>query len=93
MPMGKRKKTLAQIEEMQYEWHTPEAKRLLKEMGISERNWKIFSRHIGKADGRAWTFGMLADKESISRPRAYQIFKKTQGILAKYISRLDDDEE
>ncbi len=47
----------------------------------------------GKADGRAWTFGMLADEEGISRPRAYQIFKKTQGILAKYISRLDDDEE
>ena len=76
------KMELEQIDEMLNEWHTPEAQRLLEKMGVSERNWRIFARRLGRADGQTWTFEMLANEENISRPRVYQIFRRTQAILA-----------
>ena len=44
-------KVEADIQEILHEWHTPKAVRILKEMGVSERNWKLFALHRGVANG------------------------------------------
>lgn len=81
------RKVEADIQEILHEWHTPKAVRILKEMGVSERNWKLFALHRGVADGRQWSFRDLADVPSpaISHVRAYQIVKKTERRLREYI--------
>ncbi len=81
------KKIELDIQEILHEWHTPKAARILVEMGVSERNWKLFALHSGVADGRHWSFRDLADvpDPAISHVRAYQIVKKTERRLRAYI--------
>ena len=75
------------IKEIFHEWHTPKAARILQEMGVSERNWKLFALHSGVADGKHWSFRELAyvPNPAISHVRAYQIVKKTEMRLRKYV--------
>ena len=70
-----------------HEWHTPEAKRILAEMGVSERNWRFFMLHNGFADGHVWSLAEIANAEEkdISRVRVFQIVKKTRKRLQLYI--------
>ena len=80
------KKIAADIDEILHEWHTPKAERILQEMGVSERNWRLFALNGGYADGTKWSFRELAEKEgNISHVRAYQIVKKTAKRLREYI--------
>ena len=81
------KKIEADIQEILHEWHTPKAARILREMGVSERNWKLFALHSGVADGRHWSFRELADLSdpAISHVRVYQIVKKTEKRLRTYV--------
>ena len=75
-------KRCGEIMEILHEWHSPEAVRILAAMGVSERNWKFFMPHSGLADGKAWSFREIADKDGvISRVRAYQIVKNTEKRL------------
>jgi hypothetical protein len=60
------KKIATDIDEILHEWHTPKAERILKEMGVSERNWRIFALNGGFADGTKWSYRQLADLEGIS---------------------------
>lgn len=64
-----------------HEWQSPEARRFLRELGVSIRNWRIFTRRKGMADGESWTYARLADSEGISRPRAKQIVDRTGELL------------
>ena len=77
----------ADIQEILHEWHTPKAARILGEMGVSERNWKLFALYSGVADGKHWSFRDLAyvPDPAISHVRAYQIVKKTERRLRAYI--------
>ena len=80
------KKIAADIDEILHEWHTPKAERILKEMGVSERNWRIFARSGGHADGTTWSCRRLAAEEgNISHVRAWQIVKKTGKRLREYM--------
>ena len=82
------KKVEADIQEILHEWHTPKARRILKEMGVSERNWKLFALHSGVADGRHWSYRALAGilHPAISHVRVYQIVTKTKKRLREYIA-------
>ena len=78
----------ADILEILHEWHTPKAARILKEMGVSERNWMLFALHSGIADGRHWPLRDLADiaHPAISHVRVWQIVRKTEKRLREYIA-------
>ena len=79
-------KVEADIQEILHEWHTPKAERILREMGVSERNWRLFARYCGVADGMEWSFRRLAEEEgNISHVRAFQIVKKTEKRLRGYV--------
>ncbi len=81
------KTIIADIDEILHEWHTPKAARILQEMGVSERNWRLFALNRGYADGRKWSFRELADMEgNISHVRVWQIVKKTAKRLREYIN-------
>ncbi len=41
-------------------------KRILKETGISRKNWLVFTRHYGFADGEDWSYGRLARHYRVS---------------------------
>ena len=75
------------IHEILHEWHTPKAERILKKMGVSERNWMLFALYSGAADGRTWSLRALADipNPAISHVRVYQIVKKTEKRLRQYV--------
>lgn len=80
------KKIATDIDEILHEWHTPKAECILKEMGVSERNWRLFALNSGYADGKKWSFRELAEMEgSISHVRTYQIVKKTAKRLREYM--------
>lgn len=78
-----------------HEWKGPRAARFFKVSGISERNWRIFMRRLGLADGNVWTFQALADAEkniacaekNITRVRAYQIVVQTQKRIWRFFER------
>jgi DNA-directed RNA polymerase sigma subunit (sigma70/sigma32) len=81
------KKVIADIDEILHEWHTPKAERILLEIGVSERNWRLFALNGGYADGTKWSFRELADMEgNISHVRVWQIVKKTAKRLREYIN-------
>ncbi len=74
------------INEILHEWHTPKAERILQEMGVSERNWRLFAFNSGCADGTKWSFRALAYKEgNISHVRVWQIVEKTRKRLREYM--------
>ena len=74
------------INEILHEWHTPKAERILQEMGVSERNWRLFALSSGCADGKKWSLRELADMEgNISHVRVWQIVKKTGRRLHEYM--------
>ena len=80
------KKTAADIDEILHEWHTPKAERILGEMGVSERNWRLFALNGGFADGRKWSFRELADLEgNVSHVRVWQIVRKTRKRIREYL--------
>ena len=81
------KKIVTDIDEILHEWHTPKAERILQEMGVSERNWRLFAHNGGYADGKKWSFRELADMEgNISHVRVWQIVKKTGKRLRQYMN-------
>ena len=71
-----------------HEWKTPEARKMLEEAGISERNWALFMRRSGLADGTVWTFAQLANEYGIARPRAHQIVASTRKRFVQYCARI-----
>lgn len=74
------------INEILHEWHTPKAERILQEMGVSERNWRLFALSSGCADGKKWSLRELADMEgNISHVRVWQIVGKTRRRLREYM--------
>ena len=77
MAKNKEDALVSAVKKLFHEWHGADAEKLLKMMGVSERNWAIYARHMGLADGEQWTFADLADEYKISRQRAHQIFNKT----------------
>ena len=80
------KNITADIDEILHEWHTPKAERILKEMGVSERNWRFFALHNGYADGTRWSLREIAEMEDdISHVRIWQIVKTTEKRLRKYM--------
>lgn len=78
----------ADIQEILHEWHTPKASRILKEMGVSERNWMLFALHSGVADGKHWSLRELSDIAApvISHVRVWQVVRKTEKRLREYIA-------
>ena len=55
---------------------------------ISERNWRIYMRRIGHADGNVWTFRALAEAEkNITRVRAYQIVDQTRRNFGRFLAK------
>ena len=79
------KKIATDIDDILHEWHTPKAERILKEIGVSERNWRLFALNGGFADGTKWSYRQLADLEGISHVRAWQIVGKTGKRLRGYM--------
>ena len=69
-----------------HEWNTKKANEFLKLSGISKRNWSIFMRHAGLADGERWTLRRLAESEGdISHVRVWQIVQQTRKNLMKFV--------
>ena len=66
-----------------HEWQTSAAERFFADSGISKRNWGIFMRHIGLADGSKWTLERLANRENVSRVRVWQIVHQTRKNLTR----------
>lgn len=66
-----------------HEWQTSAAERFFADSGISKRNWRIFMRHIGLADGSKWTLERLANRENVSRVRVWQIVHQTRKNLTR----------
>ena len=79
-----------------HEWKGPRAAKFLKASGISERNWRIFMRRLGLADGNVWTFQALAEAEkniicaekNITRVRAYQIVDQTKKNFERFLAKM-----
>ncbi len=79
---------VAEFGDIFHEWKGPRAAKFLKASGISERNWRIYMRRIGLADGNVWTFQALAEAEkNIGRVRAYQIVGQTQKRIWRFFER------
>ena len=78
-----------EIQEILHEWHTPNAERILREMGVSERNWRLFAMHSGTADGHTWSFRELEAEldYGITHVRVHQIVKKTGKRLQQYVAK------
>ena len=55
--------------------------------GISERNWRIFMRRRGLADGEKWTLRALAGVEGIAHVRVHQIEGQTQKRIWKFFEK------
>ena len=72
-----------------HEWNTKKAQEFFGASGISERNWRVFMRSVGMADGERWTLRRIADEEgNISHVRAWQIVQQTRKNLKKLVMRL-----
>ena len=71
-----------------HEWKKPLAKRLLKMAEISQRNWTMYMRRSKQADGHVWTYEQLANEYNCSRPRVYQIVKRTEDKFLKFCERI-----
>ena len=71
-----------------HEWKKPLAKRLLRMAEISQRNWTMYMRRSKHADGRVWTYEQLANEYNCSRPRAYQIVRRTEEKFLKFCERI-----
>lgn len=88
-------KTIANIVEefgdVFHEWNTKKANSFFEKTGISKRNWRIYMRSTGQADGKAWTYRDIADDEgNISHVRAWQIVRQTEKNLKRYIKRINE---
>ena len=78
------KKIVADIDEILHEWHTPKAECILKEMGVSERNWRLFALNGGYADGKKWSFWELSEMEgNISHVRAATALQIAKMLLRR----------
>ena len=74
-----------------HEWNTRKAASFFKQTGISKRNWRIYMRSTGQADGKAWTYRAIADDEgNISHVRAWQIVRQTEKNLQKFIQKMSE---
>ena len=72
-----------------HEWHTRKAKMFFQMTGISERNWRVFMRSSGLADGQKWSLRKNAEEErrlgeKISHVRVKQIIESTALRLKKF---------
>lgn len=68
-----------------HEWNTRKAERFFKVSGISKRNWRVYMRHAGLADGVNWTLRAIADDEgNISHVRAWQIVRQTRKNIERF---------
>lgn len=76
------------VRQLFHEWKKPLAKRLLEMAEISQRNWTMYMRRSMLADGTAWTYEQLANEYNCSRPRAYQIVKRTEEKFLKLCERI-----
>lgn len=74
-----------------HEWNTRKAANFFEQTGISKRNWRIFMRCTGQADGKVWTYRDIADDEgNISHVRAWQIARQIEKNLMRFIKRRND---
>jgi len=67
-----------------HEWQSEEAKAFFVASGISKRNWCIYMRRMGLADGKSWTLRALADDVGISHVRIKQIADQTAKNLERF---------
>jgi len=70
-----------------HEWNTEVAERFFALSGISKRNWRIYMRRKGLADGKGWTLRAIADAEGISHIRVRQIEQQTEKNFAKFVQQ------
>ena len=82
-------KVCEDVREIMHEWHTPKAERILHEMGVSKRNWRMLMQHAGFADGHSWSYRQIAAAEDrgLSHVRVFQIVRKTRLRLWRYLSQ------
>lgn len=80
---------MAEFGDIFHEWKGERAAKFLKASGISERNWRIYMRRLGQADGNVWTFRALAEAEKdIGRVRAYQIVDQTKKNFERFLAKM-----
>lgn len=79
------KSLLCEYGDIFHEWNTRKADQFFKASGISKRNWRIYMRHAGMADGVCWTLRAIADEEgNISHVRAWQIVRQTRKNIERF---------
>ena len=76
-----------------HEWHGQKAAMFFQMTGISERNWRVFMRSSGLADGQKWSLRKNAEEEcrlgeKISHVRVKQIIESTALRLKKFAERM-----
>jgi len=54
-PQGVFKQIVETYGDVFHEWQSEEAKAFFAASGISKRNWGIYMRRMGLADGKLWT--------------------------------------
>ncbi len=77
----------AEFGDIFHEWQGPRAAKFFEASGISERNWRIFMRRRGLADGEKWTLRALAGVEGIAHVRVHQIEGQTQKRIWKFFEK------
>jgi len=78
-----------------HEWHTQKAAMFFHLSGISERNWRVFMRSSGLADGHKWSLRENAEEETrlgqkISHVRVKQIVESTAARLKKFAVKMSE---
>jgi len=68
-----------------HEWHTEKAESFFAASGISSRNWSIYMRRMGFADGEVWTLRAIAEDEGISHIRVREIAIQTKKNLERHL--------
>lgn len=68
------------------------AERIVRDTGISSRNWEMFRRREGSYDGRRWSQKEIAAAFGVSEPRVSQILASVERCLADCGSGPSDPE-